>query len=195
MWSRIAFLQGYGLRRVVTCCRISLSRILFGTIFRSQLTRSTFRRLSFILSLYRAVANRCACFPDYQGTLTRKSSLCCIGYLGGEHRQDRRDVGFLLEDTVDNCIIFSLKKGSLKSLSGSTSQSAYEPQRHTRQVQVCTSQRRGLASISVPWASWMAGEELAMYSNQMRAAETYLIGLIDLLVVHKNPYVDGTTLL
>jgi len=41
----------------------------------------------------------------------------------------------------------------------------------------------------------MAGEELAMYSNQMRAAKTYLIGLIDLLVVHKNPYVDGTTLL
>jgi hypothetical protein len=84
--------------------------------------------------------------PDYQGTLTRKSSLCCIGYLGSEHRRDRRDVGFLLEDTVDNCIIFSLKEGSLKSLSGSTSQSAYEPQRHTRQVQVCTSQCRGLAS-------------------------------------------------
>src|SRR5277367_2314747 len=42
VWSRIAFLQGYGLRlRVATCCRISLSRILFGTIFRSQLVTSS----------------------------------------------------------------------------------------------------------------------------------------------------------
>jgi hypothetical protein len=88
---------------------------------------------------------------------------------------------------IDNCIIFSLKKDSLKSLSRSTSRSAYEPQRHTRRIQVCRSQRRGLASMSVPWASWMASKRSwPCYSNQMRAAETYLIGLIDLLVVHNQ---------
>ena len=160
MWSRIAFLRGYGLRlRVVTCCRISLSHILFGTIFRSQLVTSP-PGVRFGGSLF------CLCIVQLQivahaflitrAPFTRKPSLCCIGYLGGEHRRGRRDVGFLLEDTVDNCIIFSLKKGSLKSLSGNTSQSVYEPQRHTRQVQVCTSQHRGIASISVSWASWIA---------------------------------------